>query len=109
MTTDPVAAKEFYSQLFGWSAAHFPGNAEYTIFSAGAEMAGGMMRVVQPESPAYWLGYVIVADCDASAARAVKLGGKICLPPKDIPTVGRIAIFTDPQGAALGIFQPVQR
>lgn len=68
-----------------------------------------MMKVLQPGSPAYWLGYVLVADCDASAKRAEELGGKICLPPKDIPTVGRIAIFTDPQGAVLGLFQPVQR
>jgi predicted enzyme related to lactoylglutathione lyase len=43
-------------------------------------------------------------------ARGVeKLGGKVCLPPKDIPMVGRIAIFTDPQGATLGLFQPVAR
>jgi len=107
MTTDPAAAKGFYTQLFGWNAQPFQGgDHEYTIFSAGEQMAAGMMQCVQPNSPPYWLGYVIVENCDASAARAVELGGKLCLPPKDIPNVGRIAIFTDPQGAALGLFQP---
>jgi uncharacterized protein YndB with AHSA1/START domain/predicted enzyme related to lactoylglutathione lyase len=109
-TTDTAAAQGFYTQLFGWSPSKMPGGeVDYTIFSAGGEMAAGMMNVMQPGSPAYWLGYVMVADCDASAAQAEKLGGKICLPPKDIPNVGRIAIFTDPQGAALGLFQPVAR
>jgi uncharacterized protein len=54
-----------------------------------------------------WLAYVIVPNCDASAAHVEKLGGKICMPAKDIPTVGRIAIFTDPEGAPLGLFQPL--
>lgn len=105
MTTDVAGARAFYTGLFGWTAAAFPGNAEYTIFSAGSTMAAGMMSVVQPESPAYWLGYVLVENCDAAAAKAVELGGRVCMPTKEIPTVGRIAIITDPQGAALGLFE----
>ena len=109
MTTDTTAAQNFYTQLFGWKAVPFSEGPHYTLFTNGPEMAGGMMACVQPESPAYWLGYVIVAECDAAAARAVELGGKLCLPPKDIPTVGRIAIFADPQGATLGLFQPLPK
>jgi predicted enzyme related to lactoylglutathione lyase len=48
-----------------------------------------------PEPSQYAGDSVIVADCDANAARAAELGGRICLPPKDIPTVGRIATFID--------------
>jgi len=28
--------------------------------------------------------------------------------PMDIPTVGRLAVFADPTGAAVGLFNPVQ-
>jgi predicted enzyme related to lactoylglutathione lyase len=41
-------------------------------------------------------------------ASATELGAKILMPAMDIPTVGRIAIFQDPQGATLGIFQPAK-
>jgi predicted enzyme related to lactoylglutathione lyase len=29
------------------------------------------------------------------------------VPPFDVPTVGRIAVLADPQGAAFGIIKPV--
>jgi predicted enzyme related to lactoylglutathione lyase len=31
------------------------------------------------------------------------------MPPLDIPDVGKIAVFLDPQGAALGIIQPIDK
>ena len=54
-----------------------------------------------------WLPYVNVADCDATFAKAQALGaGFVAMPPSSIPSVGRIAIFGDTQGAAIGIIQP---
>ena len=35
--------------------------------------------------PPHWAIYVTVADCDERVARAVQLGGKVCVPPTDIP------------------------
>ena len=57
-------------------------------------------------SSSHWLPYVIVKDVDASLKKAKKMGAEICMEPFDIPTVGRIAVFTDPQGAAIGIIAP---
>jgi predicted enzyme related to lactoylglutathione lyase len=53
-----------------------------------------------------WLPYVQVEDCDATADRAVSLGGRIAAPPMDIPTVGRIAVLLDPEFATLAIWTP---
>ena len=106
ITPDVAASGKFYTQLFGWTTAPFPGGAHYTLFKQGDEMVGGMMALPRPEAPPSWVGYVSVADCDASAARAVQLGAKLCMEPMDIPGVGRIAVFKDPQGVALGIHQP---
>lgn len=42
-----------------------------------------------------------------SAARllekAAELGGKVVMGPMDIPTVGRMAVIRDPQGAVLNV------
>ena len=46
-----------------------------------------------------------MADCDERAARAGQLGAKVCVPPTDIPNVGRFSVIVDPQGAAFNLFQ----
>ena len=106
VTTDVEAAKAFYGKLFGWTTA--PLMEGYTLFNKdkGDRNAGGLMKTPQPGMPAQWLAYVCVDDVDATAAQVAALGGKIKMPPMDIPTVGRIAVLSDPQGAAIGIFRP---
>ena len=54
-----------------------------------------------------WIAYVNVGDVDATAAKAVELGGRVVLPAMDIPTVGRIAVVLDPQEAPIGLFKPM--
>ncbi len=104
VTQDVEASKKFYMNLFGWRAEAFQG--DYTLFKTGDTMAGGMMRCPQPGLPTHWLAYVTVEDVDAAAGSAKKLGAKIVVEPRDIPEVGRSAVFVDPQGAALGLFKP---
>ena len=71
-------------------------------------LAGLMGRPDQQVQP-QWLAYVRVGDVDATARKAKELGATICLEPKDIPSVGRIAVIQDPQGAALGFFKPAEQ
>ena len=106
LTSDVGAAGKFYSALFGWKETPFDGPMPYTIFRMGEKGVGGMMPQQQPGTPPIWLSYITVANCDASAAQAEKLGAKLCMPPKDIPTIGRIAVLTDPLGTPFGIHQP---
>jgi predicted enzyme related to lactoylglutathione lyase len=49
--------------------------------------------------------YIMVDACDAVADKAVQLGGTLCVPPTDIPKVGRFAVLGDPQGAYFSIIQ----
>lgn len=109
LTTDPKAATAFYTDVVGWAArdSGMPG-VDYTILSAGEVMVAGLMA--QPPgaagTPPGWMGYVQVADVDASAAQAAALGGQVYMAPHDIPTVGRFAVIADPQGAAIALFRP---
>jgi predicted enzyme related to lactoylglutathione lyase len=47
-----------------------------------------------------------VADCDASVEKAAELGGKIVVPPMDVPKAGRFAVLSDPQGAHFSVLHP---
>jgi predicted enzyme related to lactoylglutathione lyase len=104
LTSDLAGAKEFYAQLFGWTTHVWPmGDTDYTIVKAGDTDAGGIMQIPPHAQgmPSAWGAYVTVDDVEATAALAEKLGGKICIPPTDIPTVGRFTVIQDPQGAMI--------
>ncbi|MGC5343167.1 VOC family protein [Streptomyces sp. DT171] len=57
------------------------------------------------EMPSYFLTYFAVADCDAAAESAVRLGGRVTARPFDIPH-GRMAVLHDDQGAFFAVLQP---
>ncbi|MBN2887695.1 MAG: VOC family protein [Chromatiaceae bacterium] len=106
MTTDVPDAKRFYSRLFGWTLepAPVPG-LEYTLVKYGGEQMGGIMAMpsgCQDMRPS-WGVYVTVEDVDAAAKLAEELGGKVLVPPQDIPRVGRFCVLQDPQGAAINV------
>jgi uncharacterized protein len=101
LTNDVVRATEFYSALFGWAleVMSMPGY-EYTMFKLGDAYVAGLMRItpamgsVQP----HWGVYFTVTDVDETARQAVALGAELCVPPRDIPGVGRFCGITSPQG-----------
>ena len=104
MTTDPEAAKAFYSKLFGWTSKDMPMEGmTYTVVSAGEKDIGGIMAI-PPEAqgmPPRWGPYVTVDNVDATAKSAESLGGKVLVEPRDIPKVGRFCVIQDPQGAVI--------
>ena len=107
ITTDPAAAATFYSGLFGWTAQEMgPEMGGYRVVSVGQTGIGGIMGC--PEGApkmSQWGCYVTVDDLDAALARCAALGGKTLVPAMDVPTVGRMAVIQDPQGAALSLMQ----
>ena len=107
---DVTAAGRFYSVLFGWETAKFPSSdVDYILFKKQGREVAGLMKCPKEGMPAQWISYVTVENADSTAKKAADLGAKLCVGPKDIPDVGRIAVIEDPQGAALGIFQAVRR
>ncbi len=106
MTTDTEAAKGFYGELLGWQfkSMDMP-TGQYHVVSIGEEQIAGIMAT-PPESagaPPFWGNYVTVDDVDALQDKVPALGGKVLVPPTDIPGVGRFMLFQDPQGAALSV------
>ena len=109
MTTDLAAAKNFYTQLFGWDTEDMlmPGMT-YTVVKAGGCGIGGMMLLPASGMQPAWGTYVTVDDADASASKAEQLGAKLCVPPLDIPGVGRFCVIVDPQGATISMISYVK-
>ena len=106
MTTDPAAATEFYTTLFGWTVEPMNMGMPYNVLKVGESAIGGIMGMppgAPPGMPPMWAAYVTVTDVDALVGKVQGLGGKVMMPPADIPNVGRFAVIQDPQGAMLNV------
>jgi predicted enzyme related to lactoylglutathione lyase len=112
-TTDVQAAIRFYGAVIGWTTQLFAESdpkEPYTMWVAKSGPIGGIMNLPEDArkmgAPPHWLAYTTVADVDKTAARAQALGGQVYVGPFDVPTVGRVAVLADPQGAAFAIYKP---
>ncbi len=108
VTKDEQAAGKFYSELLGWKLVDSGMEGmKYTLLKAGDKDAGGMMQIQKEwgEVPSHWMSYIAVDDVDALAAKVESLGGKVCVPPTDIPKVGRFCVVTDPTGANVSLMK----
>jgi predicted enzyme related to lactoylglutathione lyase len=109
MTTDTKAAETFYNKVIGWTAEPFGDSPQpYTQFkrSGGAGVAGLMQRPEGMNMPPFWAMYIAVPKFEDAVAQIKKLGGSELSPVIDVPTVGRMQMLKDPQGAAFYIIQP---
>jgi uncharacterized protein len=108
-TPDVDAAAGFYGELFGWQVPPAE-NAENTGGYRRAQKNGsdvaGMMPLMQEGQPPAWTTYVAVANADATTAAVREAGGQVIAEPMDVMDLGRMALFTDPEGAFFGIWQP---
>ena len=112
LTSDPDAAASFYGAVVGWTVqpSGMPG-MDYRMLQMGQTMVGGLMAIPAEAAaggmrPA-WLAYVTVPDVDEALEAITATGGGVRVPPTDIPGVGRFAMITDPQGAAIYIMTPM--
>ncbi len=107
LTTDPKRAVAFYGEVFGWTheSLQMP-MGTYHILKAGGVPVGGVMQM-PPDAPAkpHWLSYVATDDVDRTAAKATKLGAKSCVPPTDIPGIGRFSVLADQEGAMFALYK----
>ena len=108
-TPDQARAGQFYSELFLWQMMKEDEDPKHNYWHIknGEEFIGGIPPGSHHRAgtPAHWLAYFLVSDCDAAAAEAKNLGATLYMPPTDFEDVGRISIMADPQGAVFAIFK----
>ena len=109
MTTDMKAAEAFYRTVIGWKAEPFDGAGQpYTAFTpaGGTSIAGMLTKPAEVKAPPFWAMYVAVPNLDEAVAKITRLGGKTHTDVIEIPSIGRMRLMMDPQGAAFYIIQP---
>jgi uncharacterized protein len=98
---DIKKTQDFYSSMFDWKISPMGPAA-----MIGAEAAGiaGHISALGQEPHNYTIFYVDVDDVAAALKKAESLGGKILVPPVDIPT-GTFAWMQDPEGNTVGLWK----
>lgn len=113
MTPDPDLVSPFYGAVVGWRISEpdprrTDGKDYRMIGRSDGKHAGGVLRITPDMggAPTRWLPYMSAEDVDGKLAAITADGGKVWLPPMDIPGVGRIALVSDPQGVPLYVMRP---
>lgn len=114
ITTNLDSAMKFYGEVLGWSfheTKTIYGNRYITALKDGVVVAGMMLKEgnVDDEAMPCWDPYITVDDVEESVKTVEKMGGRILLPPTDIPGIGRFAVIMDPQEIAFNIISPVDK
>jgi len=111
VTSDQKKSGSFFIELLGWTSKEVDAGefGTYTLFQKDGQDVAGMMNPTSntPGDKSYWHSYIAVEDVDICAKRTSELGGKVLVPPHDIPDVGRICIVSDPTGAVTHLMQPI--
>lgn len=108
-TPDLDAAESFYRELFGWEIPELSNSAEmggYRRAKLGGRDVAGAMPLMQEGQPPAWSTYVSVDNADAISRAIQENGGTMIAEPMAVASYGRLAVFTDPEGAFFGIWEP---
>jgi len=106
VSKDPKAAGNFYKDVFGWKI-EADNHLDYTMFTAEPGPAGGIPRANEEQNmkPGDIILYINSDDINADLARIGTHGGKTLVPKTEITGMGWFAIFSDPPGTRLALFQ----
>jgi uncharacterized protein len=97
-------ASAFYSELFGWQIAELPGFEGYPMWQAPNQVSGGGLAprsegFTQPRS------YVEVDSIDETLEKATANGASVVMGRSPISETSWWAIFTDPDGNTIGLYE----
>ena len=104
-TSDAEPAKGFYTELFGWEYDDNPAGDDQ-VYSMAKRDGQYVAALFSADQPPHWNCYVTVASADDAAVAAKDAGGTVTAEPFDVMDVGRMAVITDPAGAALCLWEP---
>jgi predicted enzyme related to lactoylglutathione lyase len=114
---DVAAAARFYGAVFGWEFDPYvppedtgtdaaTNAAQYGALKQNGKTVGAIGQLTEEGARSAWTIYFNTPDADATAQEVRKSGGTVRVDPSDAGDMGRMAHFTDPQGAQFAVWQP---
>ena len=106
ITRDRAAAKQFYTELFGWTFQDMPvdDGSVYSMAFKG-DRAAAALFTMPDDTPLHWQAYINVTNLDETLQQWQTQGGSVEMPACDIMDSGRMAMVKDPTGAYVGLWQ----
>ena len=102
-SADPAKTQAFYGEVFGWKFQEIP-EMNYTMWKAPNEPAGGIMKTMEGRPPQV-LNYIMSKSIDDTVQKITNLGGVILQPKMEIPGQGWWALFQEPGGTMMALYQ----
>lgn len=102
--------RDFYSRVVGWefSPVTMGEYDDYVMLTPGEQEAvAGIChnRGTNSCMPPGWIIYITVENIEKSMAECEKLGGEICMPPKEYGNEGRYCVIKGPSGSVAALYQ----
>jgi predicted enzyme related to lactoylglutathione lyase len=107
---DVERAKAFYGGLFGWEFSTPRGFPDYWTFLTGdpeTDAGGGLMARQSPDQVGL-ITYFGVESIDDTTARVRELGGTVVVPKQEVPGMGWLATYLDPEGNLFAVWQSAE-
>lgn len=107
-TPDVRAAAAFYGTVLGWSFEPMgsPEEPEGGMFRKDGGIVAGLGKLTEEGARSAWMIYYSVADAESTTRAVEAANGTVRLAPRDLDEWGRMAQYTDPQGAQFAVWQP---
>jgi uncharacterized protein len=105
MTSDPVAARQFYGELFGWTSNDFMPmgeKGEYRFWARQGAPFGAVCKEMGSGS-SKWRYYFRVPSISAAVEAVKSGGGRVSMGPHEVPGGDYIIIGNDSQGAEFAL------
>ena len=99
---DKEKTSAFYREVFGWTIDAGPMGAINTGSASGIQ---GHIAALGHEPHQFTHFYIQTDDIPASLKQIEAAGGKIIVPPVEIPN-GTFAWFSDSEGNTIGLWKP---
>jgi predicted enzyme related to lactoylglutathione lyase len=114
--SDMDRAERFYTEVFGWTAQRAQsGERDYRLLVTGPDTTPGINGALierwggDPAPGDAVTGFactIAVEDLDDTRRQIAERGGRQVMEVREVPGVGRLAYFRDPEGNLLGAIQP---
>ncbi|WP_244642754.1 VOC family protein [Phyllobacterium sp. 628] len=102
---DAALSRAFYKGVFGWDFNVLE-PLNYGLTQTYEKIPGGIGQASEGSShPSGVVVYFPVDDIETTLAGVEKNGGRCVVQPWELPGYGRMAVFTDPDGNRIGIWQ----